>query len=109
MELRKCEAITDRWLSEQLRPYGIHSRSIRVGDSVARGYFKKDFSEAFQRYIPRGELESLATESSAGEWTPACDKDEGGIEARMLPGGGTNGRIRSGGLLTGSRVRGERN
>ena len=105
MELRKGEAITDRWLSEQLRPYGIHSRSIRVGDSVARGYFKKDFSEAFQRYIPRGELESLATESSAGEWTPACDKDEGGIEARMLRVSVTIGRIRSVDQLRASRLR----
>jgi hypothetical protein len=62
MEIRQGKAITDRWLSQQLRPYSIKPRSLRVGEAVARGYLKEDFTEAFRRYIPRSELESLRAE-----------------------------------------------
>jgi putative DNA primase/helicase len=44
-------------LARQLAPYGIRPRSIRMGDTIARGYMEEDFSEAFRRYIPASEME----------------------------------------------------
>jgi hypothetical protein len=66
-ELRHGKGITDRSLSQLLRPYGITSRSIRVGDSVARGYLRHDLNEAFRRYIPRSEFDALRAEVSSNK------------------------------------------
>jgi len=58
-EMRNGKEITDLWLSQQLRPYGIRPRTVRIGDSRAKGYFQEDFMETFRRYIPRSELDAL--------------------------------------------------
>ncbi len=58
-EMRQGNAITDRWLAQQLRPYGIKARTFRVGDIVSRGYVREDFRETFKRYIPKAELQAL--------------------------------------------------
>jgi hypothetical protein len=47
------------WLASQLRPFGIIPRTLRADDSVAKGYLREDFTEAFRRYIPKSELESI--------------------------------------------------
>jgi hypothetical protein len=59
MESRNGKQITEMWLANQLRPFGISPRTLRADDSVAKGYLREDFTEAFRRYIPKSELESL--------------------------------------------------
>ncbi len=39
-------------LAKYLRPYGITSAVIRVGDATPRGYRRDDFREAWERYLP---------------------------------------------------------
>ena len=61
-EVRKGKAVTETWLAQQLRPYGIKPRTIRIGDRVAKGYVKEDFMDTFRRYIPKAELEAAKAE-----------------------------------------------
>jgi hypothetical protein len=43
--------LTDRGLATRLRPYGIRSKGIRVGDKTPKGYARADFHEAWRRYL----------------------------------------------------------
>jgi hypothetical protein len=65
--LRKGKAITELWLAQQLRPYGVRPRTIWIGDTAAKGYLDEDFREAFQRYIPRSEIEAMLREPKKPE------------------------------------------
>ena len=47
------KAITSRSLSQYLKPYGIESRNIRIGDEVRKGYAIDSFYDAWQRYLPK--------------------------------------------------------
>jgi hypothetical protein len=40
-----------RFLSRLLRPFGIQPRNIRLGETVAKGYEKSDFEDAWSRYL----------------------------------------------------------
>ena len=44
--------ITPRQLANKLKAYGIHSKTIRIGDDTAKGYEKDQLTEVFSRYIP---------------------------------------------------------
>ena len=65
--------LSARKLSTFLKPYGINSRSVRIGNSTPKGYRREDFVDAWGRYTPdlnattqhsRFELESADNESS---------------------------------------------
>ncbi len=62
MELRKGKGVTETWLAQQLRPYGVHSRTVRIGEQVAKGYMREDFQDVFKRYIPKSEVDALKAE-----------------------------------------------
>jgi|GEM_PF-856674 len=44
--------ISANQLARLLRPFGVGSRNIRVGDDTPKGYLLDDFAEAFERYLP---------------------------------------------------------
>ena len=67
VELCKRKGVTDMWLAQQLRPYGLRPKSMRIGDQLGKGYLHEDFRETFKRYIPRSELEELRAEAAANE------------------------------------------
>src|SRR5205814_7623406 len=58
-ELRRGKPVTETWLAQQFRPYGIKPRTIRIGEQVAKGYVKEDLMDTFRRYIPESEVEAL--------------------------------------------------
>jgi hypothetical protein len=62
-EIRNGKPITDLWLSQQLRPYGIRPRTIWIGENQGKGYKRSDFEEVFRRYIPLSEVEALKASS----------------------------------------------
>ena len=72
--LRRGKAVTETWLSQQLRPYGIRPKTIWIGETSAKGYVEEDFTEVFRRYIPKSALQSLIDESKAAN----REKDMGG-------------------------------
>jgi hypothetical protein len=61
-DLLKGKAPTETWLAQQLRPYGIKSKTIRIGEQLAKGYVQEDFLETFRRYIPKSAVEELKAE-----------------------------------------------
>ena len=65
-ELLRGKEVTELWLAQRLRPYGIRPRMMRIGEVQSRGYEERDFSNAFRRYIPRSELEEFRERLAAG-------------------------------------------
>jgi hypothetical protein len=68
--MRNGKEISELWLSQQLRPYGIRPRTIRSGETTAKGYTKEDFTEVFRRYIPKSEVEAYLAASREPEPQP---------------------------------------
>ena len=64
---RNSKEITERWVSHQLRPYGIRPVTLRIGETLAKGYRQEDFMETFRRYIPQSELDALKADSQPQE------------------------------------------
>jgi hypothetical protein len=58
----KRKQLTELWLAQQLRPYGLRPRTIRIDDDVAKGYVLEEMREVFRRYVPRSELDNFETE-----------------------------------------------
>ena len=44
--------LTDRGLANILKDYEISSGTVRVGEWTGKGYAKKDFHDAWHRYLP---------------------------------------------------------
>ena len=61
--------ITPRQLANRLKAYGIHSKTIRIGNDTAKGYEKDQLVEAFSRYIPLPHSASV----TASQPAPAKD------------------------------------
>jgi len=61
--------ITPRKLAELLRPYGIHSSTIRIADgSTPKGYKREAFHDAWKRYLPAPEPHATsATDATSQE------------------------------------------
>ena len=58
-EGRNGKPVHDQWLANQLRPYGIKSRTIWIGEEHARGYMEEDFEDTCRRYVVKGDYEAL--------------------------------------------------
>ena len=58
-------ALTPRRMAGLLRSYGVHSKSIRAGDAVRRGYERLAFTDAWNRYLPHSDAMS-ATSATSG-------------------------------------------
>ena len=61
-ELSQGKPVTELWLANQLRPYGIRPRTRRIGDERAKGYALEDFQETFRRYVPASIARALLAE-----------------------------------------------
>jgi putative DNA primase/helicase len=55
--------VTELWLAQQLRPYGIRPKTLRIGDKTPKGYLEADLLEPFRRYVPRSEWEAFKAEN----------------------------------------------
>src|SRR6266568_2592224 len=62
-ETLKGKQVTEQWLAQQLRPYGVKPRTLWLDGAQAKGYFREEFTDISQRYISRSELDALADES----------------------------------------------
>jgi hypothetical protein len=50
-EICRGKPITERWLTRNLATFGIHSKTLRIGEERAKGYQLEDFSNVFERYL----------------------------------------------------------
>ena len=62
---RARKPMTDKALGDRLRPYGVRSRTIRVGTSTPKGYYLRAFQDAFARYLPTSLLSYRHTATNA--------------------------------------------
>ena len=44
--------LNDRGLAVRLKPYGVKSKPVRIGDVVLKGYTTEDLWDAWMRYLP---------------------------------------------------------
>jgi putative DNA primase/helicase len=84
-EVSRGKPITERWLARNLAGFGIHSKTLRIVDERAKGYEVADFSEAFERYLPRDEKDSIRDSvTNEGESDSAIrDKSENVTDAEI--------------------------
>jgi len=76
----KGKPATERWLSIQLRPYGMRPRTMRIGEERAKGYALEEFTEVFRRYIPKSEVEAMKAEIMEGVERKKDVKETSNIE-----------------------------
>ena len=50
-EARKGRAISENWLARKLKTFDIAPKTVRIGDDTAKGYYRKDFDDAFARFL----------------------------------------------------------
>jgi hypothetical protein len=60
--LKKGKRVTGQWVSQQLQPFGIRPKTMRIEQERAKGYELEDFRETFQRYIPASEVAGFKAE-----------------------------------------------
>jgi len=56
--------LDSRGLANRLRPYGIHSKQVRVGTATKKGYAREDLHDAWQRYLSEPHYGSETPETS---------------------------------------------
>jgi hypothetical protein len=52
----KKPALSSRGLANLLKPYGIKSRTVRIGEFTNKGYLAADFVDAWNRYLDPSEV-----------------------------------------------------
>lgn len=50
-KLADANGVTMKRMSGILRPYGVTPTTIRTGTTVGKGYYRKDFEDAWERYL----------------------------------------------------------
>ncbi|WP_244201181.1 DUF3631 domain-containing protein [Paraburkholderia rhynchosiae] len=59
--LNRGKPMTANQLRERLKPYGIHSKQVRIGYEGKKGFELDQFKDAFRRYVHGGEAEKVET------------------------------------------------
>jgi hypothetical protein len=78
----KGKPLDARRLANLLKPYGVASKNIRIGEDVAKGYASEDLHDPWQRYLNQDEVAALplSPKESATSATPATVEDELSIQ-----------------------------
>jgi hypothetical protein len=69
--------VTARFIAEKLKPFVVHSKTLRIGDTTLRGYEKAAFIDAWDRYLdatpatPATNVAAQGPAAEAGTETPA--------------------------------------
>ena len=50
-EFGKGRGLTSHRLAELLKPYGIRTASVRIGDSTRKGWSRDEFEDAWRRHL----------------------------------------------------------
>ena len=66
-EARKGKPVTEIWLAQQLRPYGVRPKTFRVEGKLGKGYLQEEIMEVCGRYVPQSEVERWKEENPRGE------------------------------------------
>ena len=61
---RRGEGLDARGLAKLLRPFGIRSRTVRVGERTAKGYHLSQFESSFARHLPEASQASHESQTA---------------------------------------------
>lgn len=89
--MRRGKEVTERWLSQQLNPYGVRPRTIWIGEVSAKGYMAEDFTETFRRYIPKAMAQAFLDEQASMRKRYEAEKTRLAEEARKQEGDAPSG------------------
>ena len=71
---KKPVEITELWLSQQLRPFGVRPRNLWIGGEQRKGYVRDEFMDLFARYVSKSEAEAFIVNLKPAE-PPATPAD----------------------------------
>jgi Protein of unknown function (DUF3631) len=91
-----------RGLARLLKPHGIRPKTIRFGPEEAKGYYKADFAEAWERYLPTYPATAVTSVTSVTAVTEKVDKVEG-VDSRKVSHGPDDALIAGEGALPSTR------
>jgi hypothetical protein len=63
-EVARGEPLNARGLASRLKPYGVASKNVRVGDQVVKGYARADLADTWSRYLPPSSPQESATSAT---------------------------------------------
>jgi putative DNA primase/helicase len=66
-EFSRGKPLTKAKLARLLKPFGIRPKTVRIGDDRAKGYELEDFKDAFSRYIPPRNRDTVTTPGKIDE------------------------------------------
>jgi hypothetical protein len=73
-----------RGLAKRLKPYGVKTKQIRVGDATPRGYAREDLADAWRRYLsPSSETATTSTTHLARDVAHVVDVAQEGQEVQQ--------------------------
>jgi Protein of unknown function (DUF3631) len=72
--------MTELWLAQQLRPYGVRPKTMWIGDTSAKGYVQEIFIPIFRRYITRADFELLKSDVPPPKEDSESDETGGASE-----------------------------
>jgi Protein of unknown function (DUF3631) len=71
-----------RRLAHLLRPYGIRSRTVRIGDKTPKGYQREDFADSWERFLPPRPCATSATSATTAPQSQAHVADVADVADR---------------------------
>jgi len=83
-EMRHGKEIDEAWLAKQLRPYAVRPRTLWIGGAQAKGYYQEDFTETFQRYIPKSDAQAYLDDLRKPD-DDSADSEHGGDKPPSPP------------------------
>lgn len=66
--------LDSRGLAYRLKPYGVTSTKVKIGDASVRGYRREDLHDAWQRYLPPPTGEAEPAEPPEPDWSDGPDQ-----------------------------------
>lgn len=98
VERVRAYARDEKALARLLKLFGIHPKTIRVGDDTPKGYMRGDFEEAWSRYLPPPLLGSRNTATDVdGEHVTSGDDPQQSRNGPATPLLGVSGLVACGG------------
>jgi hypothetical protein len=80
----KGKPLDARRLANILRPYGVESKQVRIGEKSQKGYRRDDLWDVWERYLPKEKMCSLLKTNET------CEPNETGDDVIVLFEEGTN-------------------
>jgi hypothetical protein len=87
----KGKPIDSRRLANLLRPYGVTSKNVRIGDRAPKGYTREDLFDSWNRYLPN--VADVADVALVRAGTPVADKTSNSLHSSRGKRGRENGGV----------------